>query len=87
MNISEKPILITINRGRFINKDIDAIEIHELREELEIQNEDTTLYAACTPCQPFSTLSRQNWEDDDRKILLLTFAEIVKESPPDFYSR
>ena len=70
--------------SRFINKDIDAIEIHELREELEIQNEDTTLYAACTPCQPFSTLSRQNWEDDDRKILLLTFAEIVKECPPDF---
>ena len=70
--------------SRFINKDIDAIEIHELREELEIQNEDTTLYAACTPCQPFSTLSRQNWKDDDRKILLLTFAEIVKECPPDF---
>ena len=70
--------------SRFINKDINTIQIHELREELEIQNEDTTLYAACTPCQPFSTLSRQNWEDDDRKILLLTFAEIVKECPPDF---
>ena len=70
--------------SRFINKDINKIKIGELREELEIQNEDTTLYAACTPCQPFSTLSRQNWEDDDRKILLLTFAEIVKECPPDF---
>lgn len=70
--------------SRFINEDIDAIEIHELREELEIQSEDTTLYAACTPCQPFSTLSRQNWKDDNRKILLLTFAEIVKECPPDF---
>ena len=68
----------------FINEDIDAIDIHELRKELKIQVEDTTLYAACTPCQPFSTLSRQNWEDDDRKILLLTFAEIVKECPPDF---
>ena len=70
--------------SRFINKDINTIQIHELREELKIQDEDTTLYAACTPCQPFSTLSRQNWEDDDRKILLLTFAEIVKECPPDF---
>ena len=70
--------------SRFINKDINKIKIGELREELEIQNEDTTLYAACTPCQPFSTLSRQNWEVDDRKILLLTFAEIVKECPPDF---
>ena len=70
--------------SRFINEDIDAIDIHELRKELKIQDEDITLYAACTPCQPFSTLSRQNWEDDDRKILLLTFAEIVKECPPDF---
>lgn len=70
--------------SRFINEDIDDIEIHELREELGIQDEDTTLYAACTPCQPFSTLSRQNWEDDERKILLLTFAKIVKEYPPDF---
>ena len=75
--LNNKPI-------RFINKDIDKIKIHELRKELKIQNEDTTLYAACTPCQPFSTLSRQNWKDDNRKILLLTFAEIVKECPPDF---
>ena len=72
------------NPSRFINEDIDAIDIHELRKELKIQDEDTTLYAACTPCQPFSTLSRRNWEDDDRKSLLLTFAEIVKGCPPDF---
>ena len=68
----------------FINEDIDAIDIHELRKELKIQDEDTTLYAACTPCQPFSNLSRQISDDDNRKILLLTFAEIVKECPPDF---
>ena len=70
--------------SRFINKDIDAIDIHKLRKKLKIQDEDITLYAACTPCQPFSTLSRQNWEDDDRKNLLLTFAQIVKECPPNF---
>ena len=70
--------------SRFINKDIDEIKIHELRKELGIRDEDTTLYAACTPCQPFSTLSRQISDDDNRKILLLTFAKIVKECPPDF---
>lgn len=69
--------------SRFINKDVDEIEIHELREELGIQDEDTTLYAACTPCQPFSTLSRAK-DTDTRKELLLTFAEIVEEYPPDF---
>ena len=70
--------------SRFINKDINNINIHELREELGIQNGDSTLYAACTPCQPFSTLNRQDSKDDNRKTLLLTFAEIVKEYPPDF---
>ncbi len=69
--------------SRFINKDVDEIEIHELREELGIQDEDTTLYAACTPCQPFSTLSRAK-DTDTRKELLLTFAEVVEEYPPDF---
>lgn len=69
--------------SRFINEDINDIHIYELRKELGIQTGDVTLYAACTPCQPFSTLSRQK-STDDRKGLLLTFAEIVKECPPDF---
>ena len=69
--------------SRFIKKDIDKIKIGELRKELGIQDGDTTLYAACTPCQPFSTLSRAK-DTDKRKELLLTFAEIVEEYPPDF---
>ena len=69
--------------SRFINSDIDKIKIHRLREILGIQDEDTTLYAACTPCQPFSTLNRLQGKDE-RKSLLLDFAEIVDECPPDF---
>ena len=69
--------------SRFINSDINKIQIHRLREILGIQDQDATLYAACTPCQPFSTLNRLQGKDK-RKILLLSFARIVKESPPDF---
>lgn len=69
--------------SRFINSDINDIDIHELRETLGIQSEDVTLYAACTPCQPFSTLNRLQGKDK-RDILLLDFAQIVKECPPDF---
>ena len=69
--------------SRFINKDINKIKIGELRAELGIQKGDTTLYAACTPCQPFSTLSRLK-DREGKKILLLSFAKIVKEYPPDF---
>ena len=69
--------------SRFINSDINKIQIHRLRELLGIQDQDATLYAACTPCQPFSTLNRLQGKDK-RKILLLAFAQIVEESPPDF---
>ena len=69
--------------SRFINSDINKIQIHRLHEILGIQDQDATLYAACTPCQPFSTLNRLQGKDK-RKILLLSFARIVKESPPDF---
>lgn len=68
---------------RFINQDINDVQIHELRRELGIQAHDLTLYAACTPCQPFSTLNKLKGKDK-RKILLLDFAKIVEECPPDF---
>lgn len=69
--------------SRFIKQDIAAIDIKALRGEVGIASADTTLYAACTPCQPFSTLNRSKG-DDNQKALLLKFAEIVAESPPDF---
>lgn len=69
--------------SRFIKQDIAEIDITALRGKVGIAPADTTLYAACTPCQPFSTLNRSKG-DDDQKALLLKFAEIVAESPPDF---
>lgn len=67
----------------FLCEDIRRVNIHELRNELGITPEDSVLYAACTPCQPFSTLTRKKG-GDDRKNLLLAFAELVRECPPDF---
>jgi DNA (cytosine-5)-methyltransferase 1 len=63
--------------------DIKAINIQHLRTELGITNKDRTLYAACTPCQPFSTLNQRQGADN-RKELLISFAEIVQTAPPDF---
>ena len=71
--------------SRFLNEDIKEIDIVSLRECLGIDDSDTTLYAACTPCQPFSTLnSMSKRKDDKRKTLLLEFAQIVRECPPDY---
>ena len=69
--------------SRFIFKDIKDVDIGALRGELGIKPMDFTMYTACTPCQPFSTLNTMKGEDT-RKSLLLDFASIINESPPDF---
>jgi DNA (cytosine-5)-methyltransferase 1 len=69
--------------SRFIHQGIEHININQLRKGLAIQDTDLVLYAACTPCQPFSTLNKLKGKDD-RKFLLLVFAKLVEESPPDF---
>ena len=48
-----------------------------------IDEENVTLYAACTPCQPFSTLNTAKGQDG-RKSLPLEFGKIVAQRPPDF---
>lgn len=68
--------------SRFIASEISEIDVARLRQELGIRPSDPTLYAACSPCQPFSTLNTAKGEDR-RKSLLLDFARIVAASPPD----
>ena len=69
--------------SRFITVDIKDVDIGALREELDIRPKEPTLYAACTPCQPFSTLNTMHTVDG-RKSLLLNFAAIVEHAPPDY---
>ncbi len=69
--------------SKFICEDISQLDIKAFRQKLGITQKDTVLYAACTPCQPFSTLNQMKGEDD-RKTLLLAFAKIVEIAPPDF---
>ena len=67
----------------FIAADLAEVDIDALRAELGIGANDTTLYAACTPCQPFSTLNTAKGEDA-RKSLLLEFGRLIAQRPPDF---
>jgi DNA (cytosine-5)-methyltransferase 1 len=69
--------------GSFLAEDVTTLDIHELRGRLGIREHDVVLYAACTPCQPFSTLNQKRGVDD-RKQLLLTFGRVVREAPPDY---
>jgi DNA (cytosine-5)-methyltransferase 1 len=69
--------------SKFYPVGIDQINIFNLRKDLGITNQDKVLYAACTPCQPFSALNRQK-DKGNKRELLLSFGEIVKACPPDF---
>jgi DNA (cytosine-5)-methyltransferase 1 len=69
--------------SRFVQADIAALNIKTLRRKLGIVADDKVLYAACTPCQPFSTLNQRRGKDE-RKSLLISFAEIVRRAPPDY---
>lgn len=69
--------------SRFVCEDVTALDIESLRKRLGISKGDMVLYAACTPCQPFSTLNQRRGKDE-RKSLLLSFAELVRKAPPDF---
>ena len=69
--------------SRFIAEDIAQVNIGRLRARLDIRPEDAVLYAACTPCQPFSTLNTMKGADP-RRALLLEFAKLVDVCPPDF---
>jgi DNA (cytosine-5)-methyltransferase 1 len=70
--------------SQFICEDIRDIDILELRDDVGITDSDVVLYAACCPCQPFSTLNQATHDDDDQKALIISFAELVVEAPPDF---
>jgi DNA (cytosine-5)-methyltransferase 1 len=79
----EKTYKLNNKPSQFLCRDIRKIDIRQLREELGISGHDHVLYAACTPCQPFSTLTRMQGRDR-RKSLLHAFGELVRQAPPDF---
>jgi DNA (cytosine-5)-methyltransferase 1 len=69
--------------SKFLAKDVRELDIQEVRRQFGIEDTDLVLYAACTPCQPFSTLNQRRGKDD-RKELLLVFGDLVESAPPDF---
>ena len=79
----EKTYVENNSPSRFIRRDIRTVNIRALRKELHIADGDPTLYAACTPCQPFSTLNTLRGSDN-RRTLLLDFAAIIVQAPPDY---
>jgi len=70
--------------SRFECLDVREVDAHQLRKKYGVRRNDVVLYAACTPCQPFSSLNQRRSGRDERDGLLLAFAEVIRQVPPDF---
>jgi len=67
----------------FISKDVIKLNKQEILDEIDVKN-NYFLLAGCAPCQPFSTINKQNLREDDRRSLLLEFGRLVEETKPNF---
>lgn len=72
------------NQGvKFYYQDISSLKGEELTKGLDIEN-NFFILAGCAPCQPFSRINKQKFKHDKRKILILQFLRLIKETKPDF---
>lgn len=71
------------NGSEFHARDISSLSGLEILSKKERKGK-FFLLAGCAPCQPFSLINKKNLKKDNRRILLLQFARLIKESLPDF---
>jgi DNA (cytosine-5)-methyltransferase 1 len=74
----------TNNHTKFINQDIDNLEVDHLKDLFATHQ--LRLLAGCSPCQPFSTYSqkgRQNSNDDDKWNLVSKFGCLAHDLQPE----
>lgn len=67
----------------FSGKDVCELSGQEVRKGLNLKD-NHFLLAGCAPCQPFSSINKNSDEKDKRRNLILKFAQLIKESKPDF---
>lgn len=68
---------------KFFIRDVSTLKGKEILEGID-RKRNFFLLAGCAPCQPFSLINQENAEYDERKILVLQFARLIKETKPDF---
>jgi DNA (cytosine-5)-methyltransferase 1 len=70
--------------SKFISKDVRKLDTQTLLENVD-RSKSLLLFAACAPCQPFSTQNKKRKEGNDpRRSLIEHFAELVDKILPDY---
>ena len=69
--------------SKFIKKDIRKVTTNHLLTGID-RSMNLLLFAACAPCQPFSTQNKIKKKRDSRRSLIEYFAELVDKVVPDY---
>lgn len=71
-------------KSKAINESICDLGFKKLEQVINKSKKDLLLFAACAPCQPFSTQNRFKKDTDKRISLLGEFHRFVKHFQPDY---
>ncbi len=71
-------------KATIFNENIASLEFSKIEEVIGTNNNDLVLFAACAPCQPFSTQNRLKHYNDERITILGEFHKFVKHFQPDY---
>lgn len=70
--------------GLVIQNDVRGITGEEILQQLEFQVGELFLLAGCPPCQTFSSLQKDDVENDDRNNLIFEYTRLISEIKPVF---
>jgi DNA (cytosine-5)-methyltransferase 1 len=68
----------------FIEADIRNLSKKQIMNGIRLRPGQKLLFAACAPCQPFSSYNKKKNRKDKRRPLLVDFCAIVSRIKPDF---
>ncbi len=71
-------------KAQIFNKSISDITFEELSFSINANEKSPILFAACAPCQPFSSQNRMKKTTDDRISLLGEFHRFIDHFEPDY---
>lgn len=86
----ENNIRVNGEKAKYFNKKVESItkkDIYNLVGSKTARkiNKEKFLLAGCAPCQPFSLKNKNRYDKTDHRRTLITyFADLVKETKPDF---
>lgn len=72
------------SKAKVFNESIVDLELCRLDKVIKEAKKESLLFAACAPCQPFSTQNRLKSSDDERISLLGEFHRFVEYFRPDY---